>query len=122
MRKTPILMLLPLTLPACALFAPAPLTVTANVVGCTGLIPTDWEEGVGKQAPDPPADDQYGTMAKYADALAGLLGVADDREKATIHITRGCEERDREAQKKATRRRIFGERESWYKGHGIKGV
>lgn len=62
---------------------------------------------MGPLAPDPPADDKYGTMAKYADEIAGLLGVADDRQKAMVHICKTVEEQNAAALKRARKRGLF---------------
>ena len=107
MRKMLALVPLTLTLQACALFAPAPSIATASDAGCSTLNPKHWREGVGKDAPDPPEEDTYGAMAKYADALAALIGIGDDRIAAVYDIQENCEKRDAEALKKATKRGLF---------------
>lgn len=108
MHKTLTLALLTLTLPSCALFAGGQVIATASDAACSTLLPPEWEEDV--PAPDLPLDDSYGSLAVYADATTGALGVANGIKKAAIGIVRRCEERDARAIKRAKRgalRRMF---------------
>lgn len=54
-----------------------------------------------------PAGSTVGDWIAYADAQTGQLDKANERTRAAIGIVERCEERDREAVKKA-RRKVFG--------------
>jgi hypothetical protein len=51
---------------------------------------------------------KVGEWVSYADAVTGKLDVANDRTKSAIGIVARCEQRDQQAVKSATRRRLFG--------------
>ena len=108
MPKVPMLRLIPLSailaLPACVA---APLSVTAQPASCAALLPPEWRKPV--EAPEFSGNgDQVGDWIVYADAVTGKLDVANDRTVSAIGIVERCEERDRLAVKKATRRRFLG--------------
>lgn len=96
-----------LVLPACV---SAPLSVTAQPVGCAALLPQEWRKGV--EAPEfSGSGDQVGDWVAYSDAVTGRLDIANDRTVSAIGIVERCEARDAAAVKKATRGffgRLFG--------------
>lgn len=93
-----------LALPACA---SAPLSVTAQPVGCAALLPPEWRNGV--EAPEFSGDgSKVGDWVAYADAVTGRLDVANDRTVSSIGIIERCEARDKEAFDRATRRKFLG--------------
>jgi hypothetical protein len=49
-----------------------------------------------------------GDWIAYADAVTGRLDIANDRTISAISIVERCETRDREAIRRATRRRFLG--------------
>lgn len=98
---------LTLALPACVPFAGGPPIVTAQSAGCSSLVPTEWREGVAG-ADLPLAQSVIGDWIAFADAQTGKLDQANDRTSATIGIVARCEERDRQAVERATRRRFLG--------------
>lgn len=79
--------------------------LTTQSVGCSSLVPSEWQQGV--EAPPLP-DATAGGLASFADAVLGRLDTANDRTRATIHIVSACEARDAAAIHQATRRRLFG--------------
>lgn len=92
-----------LTLPMLGLeaCAGAPSIVTPSAAGCSSLIPTAWSEGVeGAPLPD---GNSVGDWVSFADAQTGRLDIANERTKATIGIVSRCEDRDREAVRRARR-------------------
>lgn len=66
---------------------------------CSSLLPSEWREGV--PGADLPQGSTVGEWIAFADAQTGQLDKANDRTKAAIGIVERCEERDREAVKRA---------------------
>lgn len=77
----------------------------AATSACSSLLPSEWREPV-PGAPLP-AGSTAGDWIAFADAQTAQLDKANDRTVAAIGIVERCEERDREAVKKA-RRRVLG--------------
>jgi hypothetical protein len=93
-----------LALPACV---SAPLSVTAQPVGCAALLPPEWKQGV--PAPEFSGDGtKVGDWVAYADAVTGKLDIANDRTASAVGIIERCETRDQVAFKRATKRRFLG--------------
>lgn len=107
MPKVRMLALTPLLLlPNCALFAGGPPVVTTSAAGCSSLIPAAWRQPV--EAADPPQEaPTVGDLIIFGDEMQGRLDMANDRTISTIGIVERCEERDREAVRRATRRGFF---------------
>jgi len=81
--------------------------VTPSDAGCAQLLPNEWKEGVA--GPElPPDRSDVGDWIAFADAVTGRLDIANDRTKSAIGIVERCEARDREAIRRATRRRLLG--------------
>jgi hypothetical protein len=91
---------------ACVACAPAQVTVTAAPAGCAALLPEAWRQPV--EAPDFEGGNVVGDWIAYADAVTGRLDIANDRTISAISIVERCETRDREAIRRATRRRFLG--------------
>lgn len=72
---------------------------------CSSLLPSEWREAV--PGADWPAGSTIGDWIAFADAQTGQLDKANERTRAAIGIVERCEERDREAVKKA-RSRVLG--------------
>ena len=108
MRKALMLAsILTLPLLACAPFVAAPPTVTAQNVGCSHLVPEAWRKGV--EPVDLPAlGAAIGEWIAAFDGQTGRLDQANERTAAAIEITGRCEERDRQAVARATRRKVLG--------------
>jgi hypothetical protein len=107
MRKVPIraltLLSAMLVLPACV---GGSLSVTAAPAGCAALLPEAWRQPV--EAPDFEGGNVVGDWIAYADAVTGRLDIANDRTISAIGIVERCEQRDREAIRRATRRKFLG--------------
>jgi hypothetical protein len=104
-RTSVCLMLLPLLgATACAGGA---LTVTGQSAGCASLISDNWRQGV-EGADLPPVNATVGDWIAFGDEQTGRLDMANDRTVSTIGIVERCEERDRQAIERATRRRFLG--------------
>lgn len=81
--------------------------MTPRAAGCAALLPAEWKEGVpGAELPPDQAD--VGDWIGFADAQTSRLDMANDRTRSAIGIVERCEERDREAVARATRRRALG--------------
>lgn len=83
--------------------------VTAQPSSCSSLLPPDWKQGVAG-APMPEGD-TVADWISFGDAQTGKLDMANARTKDAIGIVERCEERDRQAIRKATRSffgRLFG--------------
>lgn len=101
------LLILPCAMLALQACVSAPLSVTAQPVGCAALLPDEWRKGV--EAPEFSGNgDQVADWVAYSDAVTGRLDVANDRTKSSISIVERCESRDAAAVKAATRRRFLG--------------
>jgi hypothetical protein len=101
-----LMLLLPLTLslPGCGLFAVGRPIVNAQSVGCSDLV-DEWMKPVAG-APLPTG----GTVADwqvFGDQQTGNLDMANDRIVNGHATIKRCEQRDREAVARATRRRIL---------------
>lgn len=80
--------------------------MTASAAGCAQLLPPEWREGVpGAELPD---GQTVGDWIAFADAQTGRLDQANGRTRDAIGIVERCESRDREAVRRATRRRVLG--------------
>lgn len=90
----------------CALFAGGHPLLTTQSAGCSSLIPSEWAQGVDS-APLPDGN-TVGDWITFGDAQTGRLDVANDRQRATVHIVSACEARDAAAIHQATRRRFLG--------------
>ncbi len=77
-------------------------TVLSTPPSCVTLLPDEWRKPVA--APDLPAGDTVGDWIAFADASVGKLDVANGRTADAISIVERCEDRDKKAIKKATRR------------------
>lgn len=76
--------------------------VTASAADCAGLLPDHWRQGVA--GADLPAESaNVGDWIAFADAQTGRLDQANGRTKDAIAILKRCEEREREAVKRAKR-------------------
>lgn len=105
---TRLSILLSATLASAACVGGPPI-VTAQSVGCSNLVPSDWAQGVA--APDLPDGNVVGDWVAFADALTGKLDQANGRTRDAIAIVQRCEDRDAAAVKRATRGffgRLFG--------------
>ncbi len=72
---------------------------------CSSLLPGEWREPVpGAPLPD---GQSVGDWIAFGDAQTGQLDKANDRTVSAIGIVERCEERDREAVRKA-RRKFLG--------------
>lgn len=101
-RMLPLTLLLAtLALPACV---GAPPIVAASSA-CSTLLPSEWREGV--PGADLPAGDTVGDWIAFGDAQTAQLDKANDRYRASVGIVERCEERDREAVRRA-RPRFLG--------------
>lgn len=80
--------------------------MTPSAAACSSLVPDSWKEGV----PPPPLPEANvaADLSVFADALIGVIGVANARTRDAIDIIERCERRDAEAVRQATRRRILG--------------
>lgn len=90
-----------LVLPACVSGRP----IAAIPSACSTLLPADWLEGV-PGAPLPQGD-TVGDWIAFSDAQTGQLDKANDRYRAGVGIIQRCEDRDREAVKRA-RPKVLG--------------
>ena len=90
--------LLLMTLPAAACVGAPPILSAPSA--CSTLLPAEWRAGV-PGADLPPAGADTGGWIAFADAQTGQLDKANDRTKAAIGIVERCEERDRQAVKRA---------------------
>jgi hypothetical protein len=81
--------------------AGAPVVV-ASPSSCATLLPSEWKQGVAG-APLP-VGDTVADWEVFADATVGKLDVANGRTKDAIGIIERCEERDKLAIKRATRK------------------
>src|SRR5690606_14996068 len=109
MRSTKPMVLVRLLLPGVAMLglqacAGAPRIVAAPSA-CSTLLPADWLEGV----PGAPLTlgDSVGEWIAFGDAHTGQLDKANDRHRAGVGIIQRCEDRDREAVKRA-RPKVLG--------------
>lgn len=94
-----------LALSACA---GAPI-VTATPSSCAALLPPEWKQGVAG-APLPEGNDVADWIV-FGDSQTGKLDQANGRTRDSISIIERCEQRDRDAIRKATRGffgRLFG--------------
>lgn len=66
---------------------------------CSTLLPDDWRAGVA--GADLPSGDTVGDWIAFGDAQTGQLDKANDRYRAAVGIVERCEERDREAVRRA---------------------
>lgn len=80
--------------------------VTAMPNSCASLLPQEWKQGVAG-APLPEGD-TVGDWITFADQQTGKLDIANDRTKSAIGIVERCEQRDKLAVERATRRRFLG--------------
>lgn len=99
---------------AAMLFAPVltacaggPPIVTASAADCAALVPAEWKAGVAG-APLPADRSTVGDWIAFADDQTGRLDQANGRTRDAIEIVERCEARQRDALKKARRRRLFG--------------
>lgn len=95
-----------LSLSACV---SGPPIVTTASSSCASLLPSEWKQGVA--GAELPTGDTVGDWIVFADAQTGKLDQANDRAVSAIGIVERCEERDRQAVKRATRGfwgRLFG--------------
>lgn len=99
-----LLLPLMLSLPGCGLFAGGRPIVNAQSVGCSDLVAA-WMKPV--TGADLPKDDKVGDWIVFGDAQTGKLDMANDRIVMGYATINRCEQRDREAVARATRRRIF---------------
>ena len=111
MPKAPLCLsiLMPLALASTAC-AGAPPIVTASAADCAGLLPASWKAGV-PGAELPPDRASAGDWIAFADAQTGRLDQANGRTADAISIVERCEERERDALKRARRgwlARMFG--------------
>ena len=81
--------------------------MTASSAGCAQLLPAEWKAGV-PGADLPPEQANVGDWIAFGDAQTARLDMANDRTASAIGIVERCEERDREAVRRATRRRFLG--------------
>lgn len=79
--------------------------MTASAVGCSQLLPPDWDAGVA--AADLPDGNAVGDWIAGFDAQTGKLDVANDRYRSAKGIVGRCEARDAAAVKTA-KRGLFG--------------
>lgn len=87
--------------------AGGPPIVTASAAECSGLIPAEWKAGVaGAQLPAERST--VGEWIAFADAQTGRLDQANGRTRDAILIVERCEARERDAVKRAKRRRLLG--------------
>jgi hypothetical protein len=87
--------------------AGGPPIVTASAAECAALIPAEWKAGVpGAQLPA--EQSTVGEWIAFADAQTGRLDQANGRTRDSIAIVERCEARERDAVKRAKRRRLFG--------------
>lgn len=93
LKTTPIMLLL------CSCAAP---TVLSTPNSCASLLPAEWKQGVAG-APLP-SGDTVGDWVAFGDAQTGKLDMANGRTRDSISIVERCEERDRKAVEKATRK------------------
>lgn len=93
-----------LTLPGCALFAGGKPIVTAQSVGCSDLVEPWLKPVEGAQLPE---GQTIADWIVFGDAQTAALDKANDRIISGLETIQRCEERDREAIKRATSRRIF---------------
>lgn len=77
-------------------------TVLSTPNSCASLLPTEWKQGV--PGAELPTGDTVGDWVAFADAQTGKLDQANGRTRDAIGIVERCEERDRLAVKRATRR------------------
>lgn len=70
---------------------------------CVTLVPDDWAKGV-EHDPFPPSTADQGDWMAHADAEAGNLDEANDRESKTFTIVSRCEARDADLAKQLTKR------------------
>lgn len=109
MRKGLPFGLIPLLLlPGCALFASGPPVLVPSVAGCSSLIPTEWRKPVPSVEPPSPAVSVVADWIASFDGQTGRLDQQYDRTIGAIGIVERCEERDRKAVTKATKRHFFG--------------
>ena len=87
--------------------AGGPPIVTASAADCAALIPAEWKAGVAG-APLPAERSTIGEWVAFADAQTGRLDQANGRTRDAIAIVERCEARERDALKKARRRRLLG--------------
>ncbi len=80
----------------------APPTVISTPNSCATLLPSEWKEGVAG-APLPTGD-TVGDWVAFGDAQTGKLDVANDRTRSAIGIIERCEDRDRKAVDRATKK------------------
>ncbi len=77
-------------------------TVLSTPNSCANLLPAEWKQGViGAELP---TGDTVGDWVAFADAQTGKLDMANGRTRDAIGIVERCEERDRKAVERATRR------------------
>lgn len=72
---------------------------------CSSLLPSEWRAGV--PGADLPQGSTAGDWIAFADAQTAQLDKANDRYSAAVGIIERCEERDRQAVKKA-RPKVLG--------------
>ena len=87
--------------------AGGPPIVTASAADCAALVPAEWKAGVAA-APLPAEQSTVGEWIAFADAQTGRLDQANGRTRDAIAIVERCEARERDALKKAKRRRLLG--------------
>jgi hypothetical protein len=87
--------------------AGGPPIVTASAADCAALVPAEWKTGVAG-APLPAERSTVGDWVAFADVQTGRLDQANGRTRDAIEIVERCEAREREAVKKAKRRRLLG--------------
>lgn len=76
--------------------------MTTQSAACSSLLPDEWRQGVA--GADLPDGDTVGDWIAFADAQTGRLDMANGRTRDAIGIVERCEERDKQAVAKATRR------------------
>lgn len=84
-------------------------SVVATPNSCVTLIPENWRAGV--PGVSLPSNDTIGEWIAFGDGQTGKLEQANGRTRDSIEIVERCENRDREAVRKATRGwlgRLFG--------------
>ena len=84
-------------------------TVTATPNSCISVIPVEWRAGV--PGVPLPSNDTIGEWIAFGDGQTGKLDQANGRTRDTIEIVERCENRDKQAVRRATRGffgRLFG--------------
>lgn len=96
-----LLSLMPLLVNGCA----GGTYIASTQTACSSLLPPEWREGVPGAAL--PRGSTAGDWIAFGDAQTGQLDKANDRYLAATGIIERCEERDRQAVKRA-RPKVLG--------------